>query len=171
MLAATQPALPAEKKAAKGKATERKEQPKGGPKGAPKGPGKGGGKGGKGGGKSLPKKPICLFYLEGTCTKGIACPARHLSKQEKKDMASKSCHMFAKGDCRFGNACLYSHAKPAAAAAEPKSKAKARAPGPQVLQRFRKHAGHWFRQLRRPPFPLVTVMDVYGFVIQVALMI
>ena len=43
--------------------------------------------------------------------------------------------------------------------------------GPQVLQRFRKQTECWLHQLRRPPLPPETVMDVYGYVIQVALKI
>ena len=104
VLQPTQPALAAEKKQAK-KGADKKEQDRkksAGPRTPSKGPGKGKGKR-KGGdrSKSVPRKPICLFYIEGNCTKGEGCPARHISKQDRADMKSKPCNMFTKGACKF----------------------------------------------------------------------
>ena len=51
--------------------------------------------------KTDAKKP-CIFFAQGTCSKGEACSFAHVS-------IKKPCTFFAKGACTKGDSCSFSH--------------------------------------------------------------
>ena len=94
-------------------------------------------------------KKYCWEFDKGNCTKGKKCPFLHekrprsntpgkgrgrsaekSKKMSKEEMAKTPCVYHAKGNCRRGDKCYYSHAeKPAAAA--PKDHKRTNSPAPK----------------------------------------
>ncbi len=77
----------------------------------------------------------CFFHKKRTCRNGATCPFLHTdggaaaakaAAKKKTDGKKELCSYFAKGSCRYGDACTKSHGPGSPRATSPKAKGKAK---------------------------------------------